>query len=71
MDRVYQVSGMSCDHCRRAVDEEVGALQGVEAVKVDLGGGLVTVRGPAVDDAAVKHAIEQAGYEVVGAGTPA
>jgi copper chaperone len=61
----YTVPGMHCGHCERAVKEEVGALAGVEAVDVDLETKLVTVRGDAIDDAAVQAAIAEAGYDVV------
>lgn len=63
----YTVTGMSCDHCVRSVREEVGGVPGVTDVEVDLRSGAVTVHssGP-VDDAAVKAAIEEAGYEVAG-----
>jgi copper chaperone len=61
----YVVSGMSCDHCIASVSEEVGALAGVEAVHADLETKLVRVRGAALDDVAVRAAIETAGYEGV------
>jgi copper chaperone len=32
----YQVTGMTCEHCVRAVADEVGSLDGVTAVSVDL-----------------------------------
>jgi copper chaperone len=32
----YQVSGMTCEHCVRAVTEELGGVAGVSAVKVEL-----------------------------------
>ena len=32
----YAVSGMTCDHCVKAVTEEVSALDGVTSVDVDL-----------------------------------
>jgi copper chaperone CopZ len=35
--RVFHVEGMSCDHCVRAVSEEIHALPGVVDVAVDLG----------------------------------
>ncbi len=61
----YTVTGMTCEHCVRAVTEEVGAVPGVTSVDVDLSAGRVTVAGPApVDEAAVRAAVEQAGYEV-------
>ncbi|HEU0088428.1 MAG TPA: cation transporter [Pseudonocardiaceae bacterium] len=63
----YPVAGMSCQHCVAAVTEEVGAIPGVIAVRVDLAAGRVriTSEGP-LDDAAVHAAVEDAGYEVVG-----
>ena len=39
----FSVSGMTCDHCRRAVTEEISAVAGVESVTVDLPTGTVTV----------------------------
>ena len=61
------VSGMSCDHCVAAVREEVGQLDGVTGVDVELATGTVTVVSEApVDPAAVAAAVHEAGYEVTG-----
>lgn len=60
----YVVPGMSCEHCRVAVTAEVQQVAGVTSVDVDLESKLVTVHGEAVDDAAVRAAIDEAGYEV-------
>lgn len=59
----YTVPGMHCGHCKAAVSEEVQGVSGVEAVNVDLDTKLVTVEGTALDDAALRAAIEEAGYE--------
>ena len=59
----YTVPGMHCGHCKAAVSEEVQAVPGVDAVAVDLDTKLVTVQGTALDDAALRAAIEEAGYE--------
>lgn len=59
----YSVPGMHCGHCKAAVSGEVQAVAGVEAVNVDLDTKLVTVEGTALDDAALRAAIEEAGYE--------
>jgi copper ion binding protein len=64
MTKVYSVPGMSCQHCVDSVTAEVGAVPGVESVRVDLGAKTVTVAGG--DDAAVRAAIDEAGYEVEG-----
>jgi copper chaperone len=61
----YTVTGMTCEHCVMSVREEVGEVAGVTGVAVDLGSGRVDVAsdGP-LDDAAVRAAIVEAGYEV-------
>lgn len=61
----YTVTGMTCGHCASSVREEVGALDGVSAVAVDVPTGLVTVTSAVpVDAAAVRAAVEEAGYTV-------
>jgi copper chaperone len=67
MTSTYAVSGMTCEHCVRSVTEEVSEVPGVTAVDVDLASGRVTVSGDA-DAAAVRAAVAEAGYEVVGEG---
>ena len=54
---------MTCGHCVSAVETEVRAVRGVEDVAADLETKLVTVRGDVLDDAAVRAAIAEAGYE--------
>lgn len=60
----YTVSGMSCGHCEKAVTVEITQLDGVQGVDVDLPTGRVIVDGPDLDDAAIRAAIDEAGYEV-------
>ena len=59
----YTVPGMSCGHCEAAVTKEISALAGVEAVVVDLESKRVEVTGQNLDDATIRAAIEEAGYE--------
>ena len=61
----FLVPGMTCDHCKLSVSEEVGELAGVEAVEVDLDSKLVTVHGRDLSDDAIRAAIDEAGYEAV------
>ncbi len=60
------VSGMSCDHCVAAITRAVRAVPGAGDVRVDLPIGRVTVDGNP-DPGAVRAAIADEGYEVVGA----
>jgi copper chaperone len=64
----YSVPGISCDHCRTAISNEVGAVPGVQFVDVDLTAKTVTVRGAGLSDAALRDAIDEAGYDVAGGG---
>lgn len=66
----YRVSGMSCQHCVDAVTAEVGRLEGVEQVQVDLGAGEVTVTSVApLDLAAVRAAVDEAGFDLADTAT--
>jgi copper ion binding protein len=63
----YQVRGMTCGHCVQSVSTEVGALLGVQQVDVDLASGAVTVTSEReLDRDAVRAAVDEAGYELVG-----
>jgi copper chaperone CopZ len=59
----YQVPGMHCGHCERAVRDEISTVAGVADVEVDLASKVVAVRGAELDDAALRAAISEAGYE--------
>ena len=61
----YTVTGMTCSHCVASVREEVGAIDGVSSVAVDLESGLLTVEAPALADADVAAAVAEAGYTAV------
>jgi len=62
----FRVRGMTCEHCRRAVTEEISAVAGVESVTVDLATGLVTVTaGAPIDRADIAAAVDEAGYSLV------
>ena len=60
----YRVPGMTCEHCKAAVTEELSAVTGVDSVAVDLDSKLVQVSGSSFEDAALRAAIDEAGYEV-------
>jgi copper chaperone CopZ len=61
----YPVTGMTCEHCVNAVTSELGALDGVSGVTVELvpdGLSLVTVTSDApVAEPAVAEALDDAG----------
>ncbi|MEV0694154.1 heavy-metal-associated domain-containing protein [Streptomyces sp. NPDC050388] len=63
----YKVSGMSCGHCEGAVSGEISGLPGVSSVKAVAATGAVTVVSAApLDEEAVRAAVDEAGFELVG-----
>ena len=64
---VYKVTGMSCGHCEGSVSGEISELPGVSSVKAVASTGEVTVVSTAPLDAeAVRAAVDEAGFELVG-----
>ena len=60
---IYRVDGMTCEHCVRAVSEEIAALPGVVSVAVDLHSGAVTVTSTSpMAPNAIAAAVDEAGY---------
>ena len=62
----YRITGMTCDHCARAVRDEVGLIEGVDSMAVSVEDGALAVTwsvGP--DDGAVLDAVDEAGYVAV------
>ena len=62
----YQVDGMTCEHCVRAVTAELTAINGVRSVAVDLVAGAISVVTVTSDEplqqGLVAAAVEEAGY---------
>jgi copper ion binding protein len=64
-EKTYTVTGMTCGHCATSVREEVGAIDGVTDVVVDVPAGKVIVTSDEqVGSAAVRAAVEEAGYQL-------
>jgi copper chaperone len=61
---IYSVPELSCDHCRTAVTTEVEKVAGVSGVDVDLNSKQVHVTGSALQDADIRTAIDDAGYDI-------
>lgn len=67
MTEILKVEGMSCGHCVKAVEENVGELVGVSAVKASLDNNEVSVEfdpeKTTLDQ--IKEIIEDQGYDIV------
>lgn len=59
----YSVPAIHCAHCAISIREEVSEVKGVEDVDVDLDTKVVTIKGLELDDAELRAAIAEAGYE--------
>jgi copper chaperone len=58
------VPGMTCGHCKAAVETELGKVPGVASVTVDLDAKLVAVVGTGLDHQALVAAVDEAGFDV-------
>ncbi|HEX3031630.1 MAG TPA: copper chaperone CopZ [Bacillota bacterium] len=63
-----KVEGMTCGHCKMTVEKTVKALEGVASAEVDLAAKQVAVTfdSDKVSVAAIKEAIDDQGYDVIG-----
>ena len=61
----YTVTGMTCGHCVQSVQTEIGKIDGVTSVDVDLASGRVVVEGSTpIAEADIAAAVDEAGYEI-------
>ena len=60
----YSVPGVHCDHCRAAIERELAPIPGVSSVTVAPEAKTVSVTGDRLEDAAIRAAIDEAGYDV-------
>jgi len=63
-ETIIKIEGMSCGHCKAAVEKALKAVAGVETAVVDLEKKQAVVSGNAAMEA-MREAVEDAGYEVV------
>lgn len=69
MEKTIKIKGMMCSHCEMHVKKALEALEGVESAIAshEKGSAVVTLKeGVSLDEAKVKSAVEEAGYEFVG-----
>ena len=61
--RTYSVPGISCGHCKAAIEGELAPLDGVDSALVDIDAKTVIVIGE-ITEVDVRSAVDEAGYEV-------
>lgn len=61
--QTFNVRGMTCAHCQRAVAQAIQSRDATAKVDIDLEAGIVRVDGK-LEEASIREAIEEEGYEV-------
>ncbi|MBA1263993.1 heavy-metal-associated domain-containing protein [Stutzerimonas sp. NM35] len=61
--QTFNVSGMTCGHCERAVINAIKAQDAQAEVRVDLQAGTVQVEG-SLSEATIRQVIEEEGYSI-------
>lgn len=66
MRKMILIEGMSCKHCTGRVEKALSAIDGVtvESTSVDEKNAVITLHKD-VDEAVIRNAIEDAGYDVI------
>jgi len=62
LDRTVKVEGMTCQHCKMNVENNIRKVKGVTEVSADFNSGEVVIRGEDVDYELIKKAVEDIGY---------
>lgn len=65
VEKQYRVPEISCEHCVRAITNELTSVPGIEVVNIDIPTKVVTLRHEDdVTDEQIVATIAEAGYEV-------
>jgi uncharacterized protein len=65
-EKTVKVSGMTCNHCKTNVHNNLSAIAGIENIEIDLESGKVKMTGEDIDLEKVKSKVESIGYEYKG-----
>ncbi len=63
MEKILEVQGMTCEHCKAKVEKALEEIEGVEEVKVSLFKKQAKVKGENLEDEKLVKAVEEAGYK--------
>jgi copper chaperone CopZ len=61
-----KVSGMTCNHCKANVQNNLTTIEGIENIEIDLESGKVKMTGDGIDLNEVKNKVESIGYQYDG-----
>lgn len=63
MEKILEVQGMTCEHCKAKVEKALEEIEGVEEVKVSLFKKQAKVKGENLEGEKLVKAVEEAGYK--------
>ncbi len=63
-EKSFKISGMSCEHCVKAVNNELSNLK-LNSYDVEIGLAKITYEETIVEENEIIEAIKEAGYEVI------
>jgi uncharacterized membrane protein YraQ (UPF0718 family) len=66
LEKTVKVNGMTCNHCKANVHNNLASIAGIDNIEIDLESGKVTMTGDDIDLAEVKSKVESIGYEYEG-----
>ncbi len=66
MEITMKIEGMQCGHCSSRVKAALEKVAGVTAAEVSHESGVAVVKGESLDAAALRTAVEDQGFDVVG-----
>ena len=65
-NKTVKVSGMTCNHCKANVQNNLSTIQGIENIEIDLESGMVKMSGEDINLEEVKNKVESIGYQYDG-----
>ena len=63
MEKILEVQGMTCEHCKAKVEKALEEIEGVEEVKVSLFRKQAKIKGENLEDEKLVKTVEEAGYK--------
>jgi len=66
MNRIYNVEGMNCNHCKSSVEKNLMKIDGIRAVTADPNQNLVVVEGEKIANDTISAVINDLGFNYIG-----
>ena len=65
-EKTVKVGGMTCNHCKANVQNNLSSIDGIDEIEIDLESGRVKMTGDEIDLSEVKSKVESIGYDYKG-----